>query len=49
MRLRLLALAAACAASAGAMAAPRGFTVEDLVAMERVGAPAVSPDGGRIV
>jgi dipeptidyl aminopeptidase/acylaminoacyl peptidase len=31
------------------MAAPRGFTVEDLVAMERVGAPAVSPDGSRIV
>jgi dipeptidyl aminopeptidase/acylaminoacyl peptidase len=32
-----------------AAAAPRGFTVEDLVTMERVGAPAVSPDGSRIV
>jgi dipeptidyl aminopeptidase/acylaminoacyl peptidase len=48
MRFRLLALAAALAAS-GATAAPRGFTVEDLVTMERVGAPAVSPDGSRIV
>jgi len=48
MRLRLLALAAALTASASASAAPRGFTVEDLVAMERVGAPAVSPSGSRI-
>ncbi|QJE03293.1 S9 family peptidase [Massilia forsythiae] len=30
-------------------AAPRGFTVEDLVAMERAGTPVVSPDGSRIV
>src|SRR5438067_12792540 len=48
MRLRLLALAAAVAAT-GAIAAPRGFTVEDLVGMERVGSPAVSPDGTRVV
>lgn len=48
MRLRLLALAAALAAT-GATAAPRGFTVEDLVNMERVGSPAVSPDGTRVV
>jgi len=46
----LPALAAATfAVAAAATAAPRGFTVEDLVAMERVGAPAVSPDGSRIV
>jgi dipeptidyl aminopeptidase/acylaminoacyl peptidase len=53
MRLRLIALAAATAAAlAGgpaASAAPRGFTVDDLVTMERVGAPSVSPDGTRIV
>jgi dipeptidyl aminopeptidase/acylaminoacyl peptidase len=48
MKFRLLALAAALTAT-GATAAPRGFTVEDLVTMERVGAPAVSPDGSRIV
>ena len=48
MKLRLLALAAALAAN-GALAAPRGFTVEDLVNMERVGSPAVSPDGTRVV
>jgi dipeptidyl aminopeptidase/acylaminoacyl peptidase len=48
MRLRLLALAAAVVANS-ALAAPRGFTVEDLVNMERVGSPAVSPDGTRVV
>jgi dipeptidyl aminopeptidase/acylaminoacyl peptidase len=31
------------------MAAPRGFTVEDLVNMERVGSPAVSPDATRVI
>lgn len=36
MRLRLLVLGAAMAAG-GALAAPRGFTVEDMVNMERVG------------
>jgi len=46
---RLLPLAAATLAAGGAMAAPRGFTVEDLVNMERVGSPAVSPDGSRVV
>ncbi|PQO89331.1 peptidase S9 [Massilia phosphatilytica] len=46
----MLALAAALTGAAfGATAAPRGFTVEDLVTMERVGSPAVSPDGGRVV
>jgi dipeptidyl aminopeptidase/acylaminoacyl peptidase len=52
MKLRLPALAAAIylvTAAAAVTAAPRGFTVEDMVAMERVGAPAVSPDGARIV
>jgi dipeptidyl aminopeptidase/acylaminoacyl peptidase len=50
MKYHLPALAAATfAVAATATAAPRGFTVEDLVAMERVGAPAVSPDGSRIV
>jgi dipeptidyl aminopeptidase/acylaminoacyl peptidase len=50
MKVRTLALAAALmATSFAATAAPRGFTVEDLVTMERVGAPAVSPDGSRIV
>jgi len=52
MKYHLPALAAAsfaAAVTATASAAPRGFTVEDLVAMERVGAPAVSPDGSRIV
>lgn len=48
MKFRFLALAAALTAT-GATAAPRGFTVEDLVTMERVGAPAVSPDGSRVV
>jgi dipeptidyl aminopeptidase/acylaminoacyl peptidase len=48
--LAAVALAAVATAATGApTAAPRGFTVEDLVAMERVGAPAVSPDGARIV
>jgi dipeptidyl aminopeptidase/acylaminoacyl peptidase len=49
MKLRLLMLGAAVMAATGAMAAPRGFTVEDLVSMERVGSPALSPDAGRVV
>jgi dipeptidyl aminopeptidase/acylaminoacyl peptidase len=48
MKLRFLALAAVLTAS-GATAAPRGFTIEDLVNMERVGSPVVSPDGSRVV
>ena len=48
MKLRLFVLAAALAA-ANASAAPRGFTVEDLVNLERVGSPAVSPDASRVV
>ena len=50
MKVRMLAFGAALmASSVAATAAPRGFTVEDLVAMERVGTPVVSPDGARIV
>jgi len=48
MTLRLLMLGAAVAASS-AVAAPRGLTVEDLVNLERVGAPALSPDASRAV
>ncbi|MCS0585049.1 S9 family peptidase [Massilia pinisoli] len=49
MKLGMLALAATMAGTTlGAVAAPRGFTVEDLVTMERVGSPAVSPDGSRV-
>jgi dipeptidyl aminopeptidase/acylaminoacyl peptidase len=48
MRLRLLVLGAAMAAG-GALAAPRGFTVEDLVNMERVGSPVLSPDATRVL
>ncbi|WP_373990364.1 prolyl oligopeptidase family serine peptidase [Duganella sp. BuS-21] len=47
MRFPLLLLGAAMASSA--MAAPRGFTVEDMVKMERVGSPALSPDASRVV
>jgi len=48
MTLRLLMLGAAVAASS-AVAAPRGFTVEDMVGMERVSAPLLSPDASRLV
>ncbi len=48
MKLRLLLLGGALLAT-GAMAAPRGFTVEDLVALERVGSPALAPDASRVV
>jgi hypothetical protein len=52
MKLRLVVLGMAVAASSAAFAAPsapRGFTVEDLVNLERVGSPAVSPDATRVV
>ncbi len=48
MKLRLMMLGAAVAASS-AVAAPRGFTVEDLVNLERVGSPALAPDASRVV
>jgi dipeptidyl aminopeptidase/acylaminoacyl peptidase len=49
MKLRLLVLATALAGATNAMAEPRGFTVEDMVNMERVGSPALSPDATRVV
>jgi dipeptidyl aminopeptidase/acylaminoacyl peptidase len=49
MKLRLLMLGTALLAATGAMAAPRGLTIDDLVSMERVGSPAVSPDATRVV
>lgn len=49
MKFRLMTVAAATLAATTAMAAPRGFTVEDLVNMERVGSPAVSPDATRVI
>ena len=48
MKLHLL-LAAALFAASAVSAAPRGFTVEDMVNMERVGSPAVSPDASKVV
>jgi dipeptidyl aminopeptidase/acylaminoacyl peptidase len=49
MKLRLLMLGTGLVAATGAMAAPRGLTIEDLVSMERVGSPVVSPDASRAV
>lgn len=37
------------AAALAAHAAPRGFTVEDLVALDRVSSPQLSPDGSRVL
>ncbi len=48
MILHSLILGAAMAA-ANTQAAPRGFTVEDMVNMERVASPALSPDASRVV
>ena len=49
MMSRLLIMSAAVLAANAALAAPRGFTVEDLVRLERVGSPALSPDASRVV
>ncbi len=49
MTLRLLVTGAALAAATSAMAAPRGLTIEDLAAMDRVGSPVLSPDASRVV
>jgi len=55
MKFRTLVLSAAITAafavlsSVSAQAAPRGFTVEDMVKMERVGNPALSPDAGKVI
>jgi dipeptidyl aminopeptidase/acylaminoacyl peptidase len=48
MNLRWLILGAVLAAT-NALAAPRGFTVEDMVKMERIASPALSPDASRVV
>jgi dipeptidyl aminopeptidase/acylaminoacyl peptidase len=47
--LRMFVTGALALAAGSALAAPRGFTVEDLVRMERVGSPAISPDATRVV
>ncbi len=46
---RLFLLSAAALAVGSAWAAPRGFTAEDLVRLERVGSPVLSPDASMIV
>ena len=46
---RLLMLSAAVLAANSALAAPRGFTIDDLVRLQRVGSPALSPDASRVV
>jgi dipeptidyl aminopeptidase/acylaminoacyl peptidase len=47
---RLAVLALLSAAPAAATAAPaRGFTVDDMLAMQRISEPAVSPDGSQVV
>jgi dipeptidyl aminopeptidase/acylaminoacyl peptidase len=53
MSLRLLLsgatlLATTALVATPAMAAPRGFTVEDMVNMERIGSPVLSPDASRV-
>ncbi|HEY8023421.1 MAG TPA: S9 family peptidase [Burkholderiaceae bacterium] len=48
MSARLLILGAVLAAG-NALAEPHGFTVEDMVRMERVGSPVLSPDASRVV
>jgi dipeptidyl aminopeptidase/acylaminoacyl peptidase len=46
---RLTILLTMLAAAATANAAPKGLTIDDMLAMQRVGAPVVSPDGKRVV
>lgn len=49
MNSRKFMLGAALLAATSAQAAPRGFTIDDLVRLERVGSPALSPDATRVV
>ena len=49
MKSRLFLLGAALVAANSALAAPRGFTIDDLVRLERVGSPALSPDATRVI
>jgi len=48
MKLRMLMLGTVLA-TANALAEPRGFTVEDMVRMERIGSPVLAPDASRVV
>jgi dipeptidyl aminopeptidase/acylaminoacyl peptidase len=48
MKLRLLMLGTVLAAG-NALAEPHGFTVEDMVKMERIGSPVLSPDASRVI
>ncbi len=45
----LIAAAVLAAASTSALATQRGLTIDDLVMLERVGSPVVSPDGSKVV
>ena len=49
MNSKMFMLGAALLAATSAQAAPRGFTIDDLVRLERVGSPALSPDATRVV
>ena len=44
-----LVLVAALLTASQVMAAPRGLNVEDLVSLERVGSPALSPDASKVL
>ncbi|HEY1549665.1 MAG TPA: S9 family peptidase [Kofleriaceae bacterium] len=46
---RLTILVMLAAAATAVSAAPKGLTIDDMLAMQRVGAPSVSPDGKRVV
>ncbi|HXA48386.1 MAG TPA: S9 family peptidase, partial [Burkholderiaceae bacterium] len=48
MKLRLLILGSMLAAG-NAIAEPHGLTVEDMVKLERVGSPVLSPDASRVI
>jgi dipeptidyl aminopeptidase/acylaminoacyl peptidase len=49
MTCRIVLCVLATLVAAASSAATRGFTVDDLVRLERVGAPVLSPDGDRVV
>ncbi len=45
----LIAAAVLSAAATPVLAAPHGLTADDLISLERVGSPVISPDGNRVV